>query len=404
MTIRRLLTAITTTALLTGAMLGSPKATSAGAAYNAIGVDPNEVFMENLNDLADGDFFVSALTGSTHQITSITEGSLSCDGHCNDEGFFIAEGTLGWNVTYDGEDMYEYYTEDTLTETELDPGLNVNVWNMKDWEFDFYGSWAPWDTGVLLSQYSSICTNSAHVANVDGLGFLEDNNCQLESDYTTDRDESFGDVTAQFTGYITSPSSGTVEFCAYTDDGFHLEIDGDTVINDWDQQGAENCNALGDFTFVAGVTLPIELWWFENWGGQDIALKYSSEGGYVPVPASWFTRVPRSGANCGDLDESVCPTITESDTNRVVGAPGTEQMGRRATYTWLRCASEGDALMSRRAPRDCRAVRTIRRSTGNIMAHRPLLITRSTRRWSYLRLGVTIGHTTYYSGTYDLNQ
>lgn len=106
---------------------------------------------------------------------------------------------------------------------------------------------------------------------------------------------------------------------------------------------------------------------------------------------------------CGDLDESVCPTITESGTNRVVGAPGTEQMTRRATYTWLRCVSEGDALLSRRAPRGCRAVRTIR-ATGALMSRRPLLITSSMRRWGYLRLGVTIGRTSYYSGTYDLNQ
>jgi ELWxxDGT repeat protein len=107
--------------------------------------------------------------------------------------------------------------------------------------------------------------------------------------------------------------------------------------------------------------------------------------------------------HCGDLDESVCPTVNESGTNRVVGAPGTEQMARRATYTWLRCVSEGDALMSRRAPRDCRVIRTLR-TTGSSMAGRPLRITSSARRSGYLRLGVTIGRTSYYSGTYDLNQ
>lgn len=106
---------------------------------------------------------------------------------------------------------------------------------------------------------------------------------------------------------------------------------------------------------------------------------------------------------CGDLDESVCPAITESGTNSVVGAPGSGQMARRATFTWLRCASEGDALLGRRAPRGCRAVRKIR-ATGASMSRRPLLIKSSMRRWGYLRLEVTIDSTNYYSGTYDLNQ
>ena len=107
---------------------------------------------------------------------------------------------------------------------------------------------------------------------------------------------------------------------------------------------------------------------------------------------------------CGDLDESICPTITDSGTNLVVGAAGSEQMTRLARYTWLRCTSEGDALEARRAPRDCRAVRTSH-TTGSRMARRPLPITSSMRRrWGYLRLGVTIDRASYYSATYDLSQ
>jgi len=106
---------------------------------------------------------------------------------------------------------------------------------------------------------------------------------------------------------------------------------------------------------------------------------------------------------CGDLDESVCPTVIESGTNRVVGAPGTAQMTQSATYTWLRCSSEGDALMSRRMPSGCKVVRKMH-ATGTRMAEKPLLIKGSMRRWGFLRLKVTIGRTSYFSGTYDLNQ
>ena len=398
MTIRRVLTALATTALLTGAMLGTPRTTSALSAYNSISTNINEVFMKNLNGLAVGDQFLSAYGESIHEVTSITAGSLDCNGFCDDQGFFLPEGTPGWIVIYDGAEIYGTNTEDTLTAI----GLNVTVWNMNDLELDFYGDWAPWDTGVSRSDYSSICTDSAHVANVDGLGFLEDNNCQLESDYT-DGEDSFGDVVARFTGYITAPASGAVQFCAYTDDGFHLEIDGVTVINHWVLDGAFDCNALGNFTFVAGVTYSIELWWFENWGGQDIALKYNSAGDYVPVPASWFTRPATSGANCGDLDAAVCPTISDAGTNRVTGAPGSDYTTARATYTWLRCRDAGDAFESRRAPAGCRVIRSTR-STAARMENAPYRVSSGDRGWGYLRLAVTVGRTTYYSGAYDLNQ
>jgi hypothetical protein len=400
MTIRRLLAALTTTALLTGAMLGAPKATVAVSAYNSISWEENRVFMQNLNGLAVGDRFLSAFDNSIHTVVAITAGSLDCGGSC--DGFYLAEGTSGWNLTYDGDEIYGTYTEDTLTETELLNGLNVTVWNFNDMGGDFYLSWAPWNTGVPEANIASICTDSAHVEQVDGIGFLADNGCQLESDYSED-DNGYGDVAALFTGFITAPASGSVEFCAYTDDGFHLEIDGTTVINTWELQGPGNCNGVGSFTFVAGVAYSIELWWFENGGGEDIAMKYNTEGGYVPVPASWFTRPATSGANCGDLDAAVCPTITDAGTNRVTGAPGSDYTTARATYTWLRCRDAGDAFESRRAPTGCRVIRSTR-STAARMENSPYRISSGDRGWGYLRLAVSVGRTTYYSGAYDLNQ
>ncbi len=106
-----------------------------------------------------------------------------------------------------------------------------------------------------------------------------------------------------------------------------------------------------------------------------------------------------SGGSCGSSTE---PSITASGTSRVIGAPGSDHMARRATYTWLRCKSAGDALESRRAPRDCRAVQSLR-STGARMTSRPYRITAVDRRAGYLRLAVTVARTTYYSGTFNLN-
>jgi hypothetical protein len=200
---------------------------------------PNHLFMQNLNGLAVREFFLSAFDGSTHQITSITAGPLNCEGNCDDLGLYLAEGTSGWILTYDGDEIYGDYTEDRLTETELLDGLNVTVWNMIDMSSGFYYDWTPWSSGVSADYISSICTDSAHVANVDGISFLEKNGCQLESDYT-EWDEGYGDVAAHFTGYITAPYSGTVQFCSSTDDGFHLDIDGTLVVSSWYLQGSND--------------------------------------------------------------------------------------------------------------------------------------------------------------------
>jgi len=379
-------------------MLGAPKATSAVSAYNSISTELNEVFMKNLSGLTVGDQFISAYDDSIHEVTSITAGSLDCNGFCDDQGFFLPEGTLGWIVIYDGPEIYGTNTEDTLTAL----GLNVTVWNLDDMGDEFYENWAPWNTGVSEANIASICTNSAHVANVDGIGFLAENGCQLESDYR-DSDDGYGDVAAHFTGYITAPTSGTVQFCSSTDDGFHLEIDGTLVVSSWYLQGSDDCNyndASGTFTFVAGVPVSFDLWWFENGGGEEVRLTYDNGTDYVPVPTSWFSRP--NNANCGDLDAAVCPTITESGTNRVTGAPGLDYTTARATYTWLRCRNEGAALESRRAPRDCRTIRSIR-GTAARMEKAPYRITMADRTWGYLRLAVSFGGTTHYSGTYDLN-
>jgi hypothetical protein len=281
------------------------------------------------------------------------------------------------------------------------PGLNLTVWNMQESnDKAFYENWKPWETGIPEANLTSICADHAYVLNIDYPEFLSINDCQNVGDHF--------DVVARITGYITPPDSGEVRFCDGSDDGFFLKIGGSMVISDWYQHpDGIPCNrgdqSHGSYSFTAGVPVPIEVWWFQNDGGEALTLSYDNGGEWIPVPVSWFSpATPVSvSANCGLLDSGVCPTATVVRTNRVVGAPGPDQMARRATYTWLRCKSEGDALISRRAPRNCRVVQR-RRSTGVLMAKRPYRITTADRRAGYLRLAVTIGRTTYYSGTLNL--
>jgi len=389
MTIRRLLTALTTTALLTGAMLGAPKATSALSAYNSIAVDYHAVFMKNLSGLAVGDQFLSAYGDSIHEVTSITAGSLDCYGFCDDEGFFLPEGTRGWIVIFDGPVIYGMYTEDTLTAI----GLNVTVWNVQDGAID-YENWSPWNSNPPNRSNSTVCANKVNTGTLDptvgiNINFVYDLGCNHD------------DVVAHYVGFITPTFSGEIQFCDSSDDGMYVKIGESVVIDNWILQGASRCNSFGAYTFVAGVPAPFDLWWFENAGGEFSSLKYYTDGHYVDVPKAWFT--PGRGTDCGNLDATVCPTIEDGDTGSVIGAPGTSYTTTKTTYTWLRCRTEGAGQESRTALLGCRI---IKKTSGyaSSMVRSPYRVSTTDRTWGYLRLSVREGNRTYYSGTYALNQ
>jgi uncharacterized repeat protein (TIGR02059 family) len=95
--------------------------------------------------------------------------------------------------------------------------------------------------------------------------------------------------TVYATGYILAPVTGTVNFCAIADDGFHLTINTSVVINNWIDQGPNsNCNATGTFSMTSGLSYPITVWMHENGGGAVMRMlwSYSGQSSYIPVPAS----------------------------------------------------------------------------------------------------------------------
>jgi hypothetical protein len=72
------------------------------------------------------------------------------------------------------------------------------------------------------------------------------------------------------TGYILAPYTGTVSFCAQTDDQSYLKINNQVVINDPTAHGpstGQNCNGTGSLEMVAGNYYPVEAWVHENGGG-----------------------------------------------------------------------------------------------------------------------------------------
>ena len=82
--------------------------------------------------------------------------------------------------------------------------------------------------------------------------------------------------TTYFYGYIKSPVTGTVNFYEVADDGFYLEIGGQSVISDWELQGFDNPNGSGSIALQQNQVYPIRIWHYEYGGGAGVKLFWNT--------------------------------------------------------------------------------------------------------------------------------
>jgi len=94
-------------------------------------------------------------------------------------------------------------------------------------------------------------------------------------------------VLIHYYGYITLPTSGDITFQSLADDGFYMEIGGETVINDWWLKGCSG--SQGTHYFEANVSQYIDIWWYEYGGWACNTLYMYDETGMNVVPESAFT-------------------------------------------------------------------------------------------------------------------
>jgi hypothetical protein len=95
-------------------------------------------------------------------------------------------------------------------------------------------------------------------------------------------------VLIRWTGFIRWPGSGskTVNFYNSSDDGFSMKINGDTVIENWREQGPGYYNGSGTYTLTGGQVYSIEVWYYENGGGAVARLFWDIGAGIVIVPSA----------------------------------------------------------------------------------------------------------------------
>ncbi|MEY4162802.1 MAG: hypothetical protein RI939_1531 [Actinomycetota bacterium] len=102
-------------------------------------------------------------------------------------------------------------------------------------------------------------------------------------------------VLVNFKSVIRPPILGRYQVCAFSDDGFVLDLDGIRVIDDWFDRdsGWIDCSRniqtkTISVDFSTGLPKTLSAWYYENWGAAVVQLRYLSRSGWVPIPSSWY--------------------------------------------------------------------------------------------------------------------
>ena len=121
-------------------------------------------------------------------------------------------------------------------------------------------------------------------------------------------------VMVRYYGYISNPTTQTMYFRGFSDDGISMKIGGTwsngtlsgatQVINEWVLRGCGSGN-VGSFAFTANVWYPVEVWMYEYGGGACAKIHQSTSqyGSFAAVPRSQFDQVGLEAATF--TDESV---------------------------------------------------------------------------------------------------
>ncbi len=103
-------------------------------------------------------------------------------------------------------------------------------------------------------------------------------------DATIDSDS----FSVRWTGSLTPQFSETYTFTATTDDGVRLWVNGQQIIDHWENQGPTP--RTGTIALVAGTSYNVKMEYFENSGGAEAHLQWSSASTPIGViPATQIT-------------------------------------------------------------------------------------------------------------------
>jgi hypothetical protein len=88
----------------------------------------------------------------------------------------------------------------------------------------------------------------------------------------------------RFYGFINIPTSGTYYFGGQADDGIRIKVNNISVVNSWIESGGD-FRQSGPITLSAG-TVPVEVMYYENGGGQMVNFQWFMNGYWQIVPST----------------------------------------------------------------------------------------------------------------------
>lgn len=168
-------------------------------------------------------------------------------------------------------------------------GVTITVWNNQTWNNQYNSSPPLPPTTPVAGQL--IDTDASHNFDQQPLFNL------------------FDDFVVLFEGWITAPTTGTVNFLALADDGTQLYVNGQRIINDWYDKGGGG-SISSPVQMTAGEPQPFHLWFYENGGGAWVQLWWQINNQWQEVPASAFTTTGQTTTVPTTLPETTTTTST----------------------------------------------------------------------------------------------
>ena len=135
-------------------------------------------------------------------------------------------------------------------------------------------------------------------------------------------------VIVHWAGYINLSTSGTYQFKAISDDGIMVTIGDTKVINSW-VDGGTVYDRTGTPTYYNAGVYYIDIWYYENGGGQGTVLQWLVNGSYQVVPTTVFA-----------TDSTYWTPSAPQYSSSITGA----QQTSKTTNTTLRQSQQGNLV------------------------------------------------------------
>jgi hypothetical protein len=141
-------------------------------------------------------------------------------------------------------------------------------------------------------------------------------------------------VSAMITGYLLAPATGTFTFKSRNDDGFVVNINGQTVISSWASQGvvaAPNFNtnnaSSASMSLVAGNIYPIRIFFSQGAGRGEAYLywNYGSSGDQIIPQSNLGLTASDLGTGCAVGESQFCPADNARQIKALTGTTSNQK-------------------------------------------------------------------------------